>query len=74
MQQCSGNGVEAGAVRDVGAGVTEHGDHAVRDRAPLAGQVVSETVSRFHKWREHDRLVRQLHGAEHLLTNKGILK
>lgn len=66
MQQSSGNRVEAGAVRDVGAGVTEHGHHAVRDRATFAGQVVSETVSRFHKRGEHDRLVRQLHSAEDL--------
>lgn len=70
MKQCRSDGVQAGAISDVGAGVAQHGDDAVRDRTPLAGQVVAETVRRLHKRWQHDRLVRQLHCTEHLVYKK----
>lgn len=66
MQQCGGDGVEARAVGDVGASVAEDRDHAVGHRAALPRQVVAEAMGRLHERRQHDRLVRQLNGAEHL--------
>lgn len=66
VQQSSRDGVQAGAVRDVGARVAEDRDHAVGHGPALAGQVVPEAVGRLHERRQHDRLVRQLHCAENL--------
>lgn len=66
VQQSSGDRVQAGAVRDVGAGVPQHGDDTVGNRPALSRQVVPEAVGRLHEWREHDWLIRQLHRAEYL--------
>lgn len=66
VQQSSSDGIQAGAVRDVRAGVTEDGHYPVRDCPSLAGQVVSETVCRLHERWQHDRLVGKLDCAEHL--------
>lgn len=72
VQQSGCDGVQAGAVRDVGARVPQHGDHAVCHGPALAGQVVAEAVRRLHEGRQHDRLVRQLHCAENLRKTKAL--